>query len=171
MQSIVSQANHQQSIIISFILQGRMVSINFSSIQLQLKNQDGKVYVFDPIRKKWVVLTPEEHVRQYMISYLITHLNYPASLISVEKKIIVAGLPKRFDIVIYSRDNHAPWMLIECKAPDVLLTENTLHQLLNYHNTMQCSYWVLTNGHQTYCADATIQTSIKWMDTLPSYSL
>ncbi len=170
MQPIVSLSNHQQSIIISFILQCRMVNINFSSIQLQLKNQDGKIYVFDLVRKKWLVLTPEEHVRQCMINYLITHLAYPVSLISVEKKIIVEGLAKRFDIVVYSRDNHTPWMLIECKAPDVPLTENTLHQLLNYQNKMQCSYWVLTNGHQTYCADATIQTNIKWMDNLPSYS-
>jgi hypothetical protein len=146
-----------------------LMQIDFSNIQLQLKNEEGRVYVFDPIRKKWLVLTPEEHVRQCMIHYLTVTLAYPKSLLSVEKKILVAGLAKRFDIVVYDR-SHTPWMLIECKAPEVQITESTLHQLLSYHNTMQCNYWVLTNGHQTYCADATQQNNIKWIDALPAYN-
>jgi hypothetical protein len=152
----------------SFTLQLQM-QIDFSNIQLQLKNEQGRIYVFDPIRKKWLVLTPEEHIRQYMVYHLTSKLDYPKSLIAVEKKITVAGLNRRFDIVVYDR-NHTPWMLIECKAPEVPITESTLHQLLSYHNAMQCSYWVLTNGHQAFCADATQQNNIKWIDDLPPYN-
>ncbi|RYE25862.1 MAG: type I restriction enzyme HsdR N-terminal domain-containing protein [Sphingobacteriales bacterium] len=148
-----------------------MVPINFSEIQLQLKKERERVYVFDPVRKKWLVLTPEEHVRQCILHYLIHHLHYPKSLLSVEKKIMVGGLAKRFDVVVYNRTDHTPWMLIECKAPEVPITESTLQQLLSYHNTMQCNYWVLTNGHQTYCADATQLNNIRWIDSLPAYYL
>lgn len=161
---------YQYCVIISFILHRHMFSIDLSSIQLQLKKEQGKTLVFDPVRKKWLVLTPEEHVRQYMLQYLIEKLKYPVSLISVEKKILLGTLAKRFDIVVYNRNTHSPWMLIECKAPDVTITDSTLRQLLSYHNKMQCSYWVLTNGHETYCADATVQSNIKWMEALPAYS-
>ena len=146
-----------------------MISVNFSDIQLKLQKTDGKTTVFDPIRKKWLVLTPEEHVRQYMIGYLKDVLQYPASLFSVEKTIMVGGMSKRFDIVIYNRNDHKPWMLLECKAPEVDITEKTLHQLLNYQRTMQCNYWVLTNGHQTFCADACDVNNINWLSSLPAY--
>ena len=148
-----------------------MISVNFSDIQLKLQKTDGKTTVFDPIRKKWLVLTPEEHVRQYMIGYLKDVLQYPASLFSVEKTIMVGGMSKRFDIVIYNRNDHKPWMLLECKAPEVDITEKTLHQLLNYQRTMQCNYWVLTNGHQTFCADACDVNNINWLSSLPTYDL
>jgi hypothetical protein len=89
-------------------------------------------------------------------------LRYPAALIAVEKRIKVGNVNKRFDIVIYNRD-HKPWMLVECKAPDVAISEKTLHQLLNYQRTAQCSYWLLTNGHQAFCADACDIQNIKWL--------
>jgi len=145
-----------------------MISIDFSKIQLKLQQVDGKTNVFDPVRKKWVILTPEEHVRQYILQHLIDIMQYPASLIAVEKTIQVGEMSKRFDIVVYSRE-HKPWMLVECKEPQVAISEKTLHQLLNYQRTMQCNYWLLTNGHQTFCADACDITNIKWMNSLPAY--
>ena len=145
-----------------------MISIDFSGIQLKLQQADGKTTVFDPVRKKWIILTPEEHVRQYMLQYLIGTMQYPASLVAVEKTIQVGEMSKRFDIVIYSLE-HKPWMLVECKEPAVAISEKTLHQLLNYQRTMQCNYWLLTNGHQIFCADACDATNIKWMDSLPAY--
>jgi hypothetical protein len=147
-----------------------MITPDFSNIQLRLRQADGKTSVFDRIRKKWIILTPEEHVRQYMIGHLTDILQYPASLIAVEKTILVGNLSKRFDIVVYNRD-HRPWMLVECKAPEVPVSEKTLHQLLNYQRTIQSSYWLLTNGHQVLCADARNVDDIKWMDSLPLYQL
>ncbi len=150
-----------------------MLTLNFKDIKLKLAHIEGKPSVFDPIRKKWLVLTPEEHVRQYMIAYLRDVLQYPSALMAVEKTIKVGSMSKRFDIVVYEREQHKPWMLIECKAPQVEIDEVTLFQLLNYQRTMQCRYWLLTNGHQNFCADGgdlsgDINT-INWLDSLPGY--
>jgi hypothetical protein len=145
-----------------------MVQLELTGIQLKLKQEEGKTYVFDPVRKKWLVLTPEEHVRQHLIYYLKDVLNYPGSLMSVEKKIMLGTLTKRFDIVVYNRE-HKPWMLIECKAPEIEITDAALHQLLQYHNSLQCRYWMLSNGHQNFCADAADTNEIKWIAQLPSY--
>ncbi len=145
-----------------------MLSLDFTGIAPRLKQEEGKTYVWDPVRKIWVMLTPEEHVRQYLLLYFIDVMQYPAALIAVEKKIQVGNLSKRFDIVVYNRE-HKPWLLAECKAPEVLLTEKALHQLLTYHNTMQCRYWLVSNGHSAFCADATDIHEIKWMDGLPGY--
>jgi hypothetical protein len=125
--------------------------------------------VFDPVRRKWVALTPEEHVRQYIIQHL-AGMQYPMALMAVEKGITVGRLSKRFDIVVYGRD-HKPWMLVECKAPGVPVSEHTLRQLLGYHSTVQCGYWLLTNGHETFCADARNAAGIVWLQSLPAYEL
>jgi hypothetical protein len=146
-----------------------MISLNLTNIQLKLRKADGKTTVFDPIRKKWLILTPEEHVRQYMIGYLTGKMQYPAALIAVEKTIKVGKVNKRFDIVVYNRE-HKPWMLVECKAPEIPVSETTMQQLLNYQRTMQCNYWVLTNGHQTFCADACDVHDIKWLTSFPVYN-
>lgn len=145
-----------------------MISADFSGIALQLRRHEGKTQVYDPIRRKWIILTPEEHVRQYLLQYLMQHLHYPPSLIAVEKQLTLGTLTKRFDIVVYNRE-HKPWLLAECKAPEVMITEATLNQLLQYHNTLQCRYWLLCNGHQVYCADAGNIAAIKWLEALPAY--
>jgi len=148
-----------------------MITIDFSNIHLRLGQADGKTTVFDPVRKKWLVLTPEEHVRQYMIHYLKDFLHYPAALFAVEKMIRVGNMSKRFDIVIYDRKDHTPWMLTECKSPEIPITEQTLHQLLNYQRAMRCRYWLLTNGHQVFCADARDVNNVTWLTSLPAYDL
>lgn len=145
-----------------------MITIDYSDISLKLKQADGKTTVFDPVRKKWVVLTPEEHVRQYLLQYMTGTLNYSPSLIAVEKTISVGNMNKRFDIVVYNRE-HRPWMLAECKSPEVPITEKTLQQLLTYQRTVQCDYWLLTNGHQAYCANAADMNNINWLTSLPAY--
>ncbi|MBN9484889.1 MAG: type I restriction enzyme HsdR N-terminal domain-containing protein [Bacteroidetes bacterium] len=145
-----------------------MIHLDFTGIELKLRASEGTAQVYDPVRRIWVNLTPEEHVRQHII-YLLLARHYPASLMAVEKKIIFGRLTKRFDIVVYNR-NHVPWMLIECKAPEVAITENTLHQLLAYQKNLQCKYWVLTNGHQTFCANAHSVENMGWLDALPTYN-
>ncbi len=145
------------------------MNIDFTGITLQLKKQDGRTLVFDPVRKKWLILTPEEHVRQYLLQYFIHNMQYPAPLIAVEKKILVNGIEKRFDIAVYNR-NHQPWLLVECKAPDVVVNNSTLHQLLRYHNHLQGSYWLVSNGHTSFCADATNVADVKWLEELPAYN-
>lgn len=145
-----------------------MILIDFNNTALKCKNQGKKTIVFDPIRKKWVAFTTEEHIRQLILDYLISNINYPAGMFAVEKSIEIGSLIRRFDIVIYGR-NHKPWMLVECKSPDVEINEKTLHQLLNYQSIVQCRYWLLTNGHQTFCADSFDTNNIKWLTSLPDY--
>lgn len=144
--------------------------IDFSGVELKLGRTGGRTTVFDPVRRKWVALTPEEHVRQYVLYYMINVVHYPTGMLSVEKAIMVGNRTKRFDIVVYNRE-HKPWMLVECKAPEVPISQKTLEQLLSYQRSVQCSYWLLTNGHQTYCADACDVSDIKWLESLPVYNL
>ena len=147
-----------------------MIFPDFAGITLKLRKAEGKTTVFDPVRKIWVALTPEEHVRQYILIYLLETMKYPASLVAVEKNILVNNRNRRFDIVVYNRE-HKPWLLAECKAPEVAITEHTLHQLLHYQQTTGCTYWLLTNGRQTLCADATDIQDITWLLSLPAYKL
>ncbi len=147
-----------------------MIQLELSGITLPLRKREEKTEIFDPVRKKWLILTPEEHVRQYVLHYLMERLGYPAPLIAVEKNIRYGKSYKRFDIVVYNR-SHCPWMLIECKEPGVAVNGETLFQLLTYHSSLSCKYWLLTNGHQSFCADASDIRKIRWMDSLPAYDL
>jgi len=146
-----------------------MIPVNLSSVELKLKNEGGKPYVFDPLRKGWYVLTPEEHVRQYLVHYFTEVAQYPVGMMAAERRIMVGNMHKRFDIVVYDRE-HKPWMLVECKAPSVEITEKTLHQLLNYQRTIQCRYWCICNGRYLFCADGEKIEQIKWLTALPAYN-
>ncbi len=112
-----------------------------------LKKTKGREYIFCMIRKKWLVITPEEWVRQNFLLYLVEVLKYPASLIAVEKQLQLPGILKRFDIVLYK--NLEPFMIIECKEMKVSLSESTLLQVLHYNSILQAGYMAITNG--SYC--------------------
>ena len=126
-----------------------MIAVNYPEPDFRIKEKEGKKFLFDPIRKIWVSITDEEWVRQNFIQYLTRELNYPVSLIAVEKEIQLGELKKRFDILVYNKD-HESWMLIECKAPEINLDEKTFQQVLRYHLSVPCSYLIITNGHYTY---------------------
>jgi hypothetical protein len=126
-----------------------MVSITFPEPDFRIKKEGGKEYIFDTLRKKWIMLTPEEWVRQNFLQYLLQVKSYPASLIAIEKEIQLGELRKRFDILIYD-SNHQPWMMIECKATDVKLDEEVLQQVLRYNISVPVQYIVITNGSTSY---------------------
>jgi hypothetical protein len=147
-----------------------MIYPDFSGIELKLRKNGVSTKVWDPIRKKWIVLTPEEHVRQYLLHYLTGVMKYPAALMAVEKTIHAGTAKMRYDLVVYNR-SHKPWMLAECKAPNVHVSQDTLRQLLNYQRTVQCSFWLLTNGIDTFCADARDPANINWLESLPACDL
>jgi hypothetical protein len=149
-----------------FLTDLQMISINYPEYPFKIKKEAGKDCIFDPLRKTWVVLTPEEWVRQNFIQYLIQIKQYPAALIAIEKTIQLGELKKRFDIVVY-KDN-SPWVLIECKEANVPLTEKTLEQILQYQQVMEANYIVMTNGHTTY--GAKIETGkLHYLQSLPDY--
>ncbi|MDB5251125.1 MAG: restriction endonuclease subunit [Flaviaesturariibacter sp.] len=125
-----------------------MIDVAYPAPQFRMKREGDKQYVFDSIRKSWLLLTEEEWVRQNFVSYLIASLGYPSTLIALEKELILNGLRKRFDILVYD-SSHKPWMLIECKAPHVPLNEDVLQQALRYHMTIPVPFLLLTNGNST----------------------
>jgi hypothetical protein len=126
----------------------QMIKIEFPKEKLKTQQREGIHEVFDAIRKKWVVLTPEEWVRQNIIQFLLKKKQYPASLIAIEKEIKLGELKKRCDIVVYNRQSK-PWMIIECKEMNVMLSEKTLEQILRYHISLPAQYLIITNG--SYC--------------------
>jgi len=111
---------------------------------MKLRKTNETEQVFDPIRKKWVTLTEEEKVRQFFILYLINELKIPASHISVERKIMLNGLAKRYDIVVYKETK--PWIVVECKAPHIPLTQEVLEQAGRYNQTLNAEIIGVTNG-------------------------
>lgn len=137
---------------------------------LQTRLLESGTQVYDRVRKQWVALTPEEHVRQLLLAHFIEKLHYPPALMAVERGLPFGHTMLRFDVAVYHRDTHQPWLLAECKAPDEVINDATLHQLLQYHSKLtSCRYWLITNGHQTYCADAGNTQHIQWINGLPAY--
>jgi hypothetical protein len=124
-----------------------MIVIPYPSYPFKIKAINGKDQIFDPFRKIWVVLTPEEWVRQNLLQYLVQTLHYPPSLIAVEKEIKLGELLKRFDIVVYK--NEKAWMIIECKEAKVALNEKTMEQILQYQQILTAQYLFISNGHET----------------------
>jgi hypothetical protein len=126
-----------------------MAAINYPEPDFRIKKEDGKEFIFDALRKKWLLLTPEEWVRQNFVQYLIQTKNYPSSLIALEKEIQLGELKKRFDILVYDND-HQPWMMIECKGGEIKLDDAVLQQVLRYNISVPVKYIVITNGSYTY---------------------
>ncbi|HYM93247.1 MAG TPA: type I restriction enzyme HsdR N-terminal domain-containing protein [Chitinophagaceae bacterium] len=126
-----------------------MIVINYPDPVFQTKKENGKEFIFDKIRRQWIMLTEEEWVRQNFVQLLIQVKNYPASLIAIEKEIQLGELKKRFDILVYDK-THQPWMIIECKGPHVTLVDAVLHQALRYNISVPVPFIIITNGNQTF---------------------
>ncbi|MBS1575584.1 MAG: type I restriction enzyme HsdR N-terminal domain-containing protein [Bacteroidetes bacterium] len=126
-----------------------MITIEYPEPTFRIKEENEETFIFDPIRKQWLVLTDEEWVRQNFIQYLVQGLKYPASLIAIEKEIYLGELKKRFDILIYN-SHHQPWMLIECKSPHTKIDMPVLEQILRYGISVPADFLVITNGNNTY---------------------
>ncbi|MBU6158516.1 MAG: type I restriction enzyme HsdR N-terminal domain-containing protein [Bacteroidetes bacterium] len=122
-----------------------MLPLSFPEPDFSVRKQGDIPQIFDPIRKSWVRLTPEEWVRQNLIQLITQSLQIPAAYLSVEKEIQVGTLKKRFDLLVYNR-RHLPWMLFECKSEVVELSEQTAAQLLSYHQVLQTHYLITCNG-------------------------
>ncbi|MEO6456412.1 MAG: type I restriction enzyme HsdR N-terminal domain-containing protein [Ginsengibacter sp.] len=125
-----------------------MIKIEYPPDNFKLRKDQNVEYIFDPLRKRWLLLTPEEWVRQNILQYIVQVKKYPVSLIAIEKEISLGELKKRCDIVVYSREI-LPWMIIECKAMNEFLNSKVLDQVLRYHITLPATYLVITNG--SYC--------------------
>jgi hypothetical protein len=117
----------------------------FPEFDHKLKQNDGKIFIFDGIAKKYRVLTPEEWVRQHCLNFLTKHLNYPSSIIQIERGHAIDHMQRRTDIQVFDSTGKV-FMLIECKAPHVALTAQTFQQISQYQKKNEARYLVLTNG-------------------------
>lgn len=132
------------------------------------EKREGRTLVFDPLRKRFVALTPEEEVRQQVLRLLVETLKVPSGLVAVEYSVKVNGLDKRADVVVFGTDGR-PLMIVECKALSVMLTQAVLEQAVRYHSALKPKFLLLTNGTTTYCFKAEGTTLIP-MDHLPDFA-
>ena len=126
--------------------------------------------IFDEIRKKFIILTPEEWVRQHVVQFLLEEKKYPKSLINVEKVLKVNGLRKRYDVVVFNSDGSI-FILIECKAPEIKIVQATFDQIARYNMTMNAQYLMVTNGLNHYfCQMDFEKEQYTFLENLPEYN-
>jgi len=143
--------------------------VELPQYQLKLKKEGNEPLVFDPVRKKWVALTPEEWVRQHLVRYLIEDRGVPLAYLSVETALTVNGCQKRCDVIIYRQD-FSPLVIVECKAPSVELTQKTFDQAATYNHKLGVDYFLLSNGKEIiFCRIDRISRSYKWFERMPVY--
>jgi len=124
--------------------------LNLSEYDHRIEVRDGKSRIFDPVRKKFVALTPEEWVRQNFVQFLIKEKEVPVSLMAVEMGLTLHRLKKRSDIVVFSPVGQA-LLIVECKSPDVKISQDTFDQIARYNMSLKVGYLVVTNGLDHYC--------------------
>lgn len=146
-----------------------MLKLSLPPIKARIKEENEKNYIFDILRKKFLILTPEEWVRQHLIHLLIERYHYPKSLISCEKGLSYNKRLKRTDIVTYDQTGN-PFLLIECKAPNIKLSKNTLHQASTYNSQLKAPYLCISNGINTLCFQINHKTqAITQLNDLPEF--
>lgn len=146
-----------------------MGQLNFPDYAFKIKVMNGKKHIFDRLRKKYVVLQPEELVRQNMIEYLVTEKDYPATLVGNEISLTYNKLKKRCDSVVYGNDGK-PLMIIEYKAPTVEISQKTFDQLAIYNSQLQVKYLLVSNGLKHFCCKIDFETmGVEFLVEVPSY--
>lgn len=144
-----------------------MTEVQFNQYNFRTRVQQGKMVVYDIVRKKFVPLTPEEWVRQHILHYLIFDKGFSKSLLAVERGIELNGLSKRFDVVVFSNTG-LPKMIIECKAPEEKINEKVFEQIALYNLSLRVEYLWVSNGTQNYCCQ--LSEKISLLSTIPSVS-
>lgn len=142
--------------------------LNLPASQFDLRTHNDATEVFDTIRKQWLVLTPEEWVRQHMVRYLTEHLGYPPGLTSIEKGFELNGIPYRADIVTYDRSG-AAILAVECKAPDIRIGQKTFDQLGQYNKVIGARFLIITNGLLHFCMEYDTQNQWSQIERIPAY--
>tara|TARA_B100001142_G_C14134439_1_gene578184 strand:- start:67 stop:519 length:453 start_codon:yes stop_codon:yes gene_type:complete len=137
--------------------------------KLKLKVIEEKTHIFDVVRKKYLVLTPEEWVRQNFIHYLNQEKKYPLGLMGVEQMVKYNSLKTRADIVLYNKEGN-PNIIVECKAPKVKITQDTFYQIAKYNLILKVDYLILTNGVKHYCCKMRyVDNNFVFLKEIPNY--
>lgn len=147
-----------------------MQDLNFPKFKYRFKSTENKVSIFDVIRKKFIILQPEEWVRQHCVHYLINEKKYPKSLINVEKELTINGLKKRYDIVIFNTDGSI-YLIVECKSHKITIDQTTFDQIARYNLTLNATYLMVTNGLNHYYCEMDMKAErYTFLKTIPNYS-
>lgn len=144
-----------------------IMKLNLPTYEFKIKTEEGKTWVFDEIRKKQLVLTPEEWVRQHLVKFLIHEKGCPKGLISLEEGLQYNQLSKRADIVVRDRNGNI-FMVVEVKAPTVKLDNKVLSQIAAYHKSLGAQYLLISNGMAHFCLDMRDE-GCNFIDDVPSF--
>ncbi|WP_131752630.1 type I restriction enzyme HsdR N-terminal domain-containing protein [Prevotella heparinolytica] len=146
-----------------------MMVLNLPPFDIKIAVKDGKNTVFDVIRRRYVALTPEEWVRQHFVHFLLEHKGYPQALMANEVQVQLNGTKKRCDTVLYRRDLTAR-MIVEYKAPDIVITQKVFDQITRYNIVLKVDYLIVTNGLQHYCCRMDYERgSYNFLQDIPDY--
>lgn len=147
-----------------------MTNLNLPAYSFRIKNRENKLYIFDKIRKKDIVLTDEEWVRQNFVEYLNKEKLYPLSIIALEKQCMVNETVKRTDILIFDKKG-APHIIVECKAPKIKIDQSTFDQIARYNMELNAKYLIVTNGlEHFYCQINHEEKKYTFLKEIPNYS-
>lgn len=146
-----------------------MQQLNFPNYIFRFKNSENKVAIFDEIRKKFIILSPEEWVRQHVVQFLIMEKKYPKSHINIEKELKINDLTKRYDIVIFNSEGKIH-LLVECKAPKIKINQITFDQIARYNLTLRAKYLMITNGLNHYFCEMDFENEkYIFLESLPEF--
>ena len=146
-----------------------MQPLNFPAYSFKTGIKNGQNTIFDPIRKRYVALTPEEWVRQNLIRFLAEEKGVPLTLLASERGLLVNGLNQRFDLVVFAKSG-APLLIGECKAPGIKLSEDTFHQAIRYNITLKAHFLLISNGLEHHIAFIDYTTAqLKFLPQIPTY--
>ncbi|SDR83294.1 Type I restriction enzyme R protein N terminus (HSDR_N) [Polaribacter sp. KT25b] len=146
-----------------------MIKLNLPTYNFKLKSKENKTLIFDKLRKKYMVLTPEEWVRQHYVSFLIEEKNYPTSLIALEKQLTINNRKKRTDILVFNTDGN-PEIIVECKAPSIKITQDTFDQIARYNLKLKANFLIVTNGlEHFYCKMDFENETYIFLKEIPDY--
>ncbi len=146
-----------------------MSTLNLPSFDVKMRKNENVLEIFDPLRRKYLVLTPEEWVRQHFINYLITEKGYPATLMANEKLIKLNSLSRRCDTVVYNREMN-PVAICEYKNPDIEVTQEVFDQIIRYNIVLRVNYLIVSNGINHYCCKVNNEDlSYVFLEEIPHY--
>ncbi|MCR9182462.1 MAG: type I restriction enzyme HsdR N-terminal domain-containing protein [Flavobacteriaceae bacterium] len=146
-----------------------MQQLDFPKYNFRFKSSENKISIFDEIRKKFVILTPEEWVRQHVVQFLICEKHFPKGHINVEKELVLNQTRKRYDAVIYNKDGSI-FLVVECKAPQITISQDTFDQIARYNLSLNATYLMVTNGlHHYYCQLDYENEKYRFLKEIPGY--
>jgi hypothetical protein len=146
-----------------------MIKLNLPTYNFKFKSKENKTLIFDKLRKKYMVLTPEEWVRQHFVHFLIDKKNYPTSLIALEKQLTINNRKKRTDILVFNTEG-TPEIIVECKAPSIKITQDTFDQIARYNLKLKANFLIVTNGlDHFYCKMDFENETYIFLKEIPDY--